>query len=85
MLEVRGLGKTFAAIKAVNGVSFTVDDGQIVGLLGPNGAGKTTTVSMICGLIRPDSGEVLLDGHVLSGDGDPVKRRVGLVPQEIAL
>ncbi len=85
MLEVCGLAKTFGVIKAVNGVSFAVADGQTVGLLGPNGAGKTTTVSMICGLIRPDSGEVRLDGHILSGDGDPVKRRVGLVPQEIAL
>jgi len=85
MLEVRGLAKTFGTLKAVNGVSFSVDDGKTVGLLGPNGAGKTTTVSMICGLIRPDSGEVLLDGQVLSGDSDPLKRRVGLVPQEIAL
>lgn len=85
MLEVRGLVKSFGALKAVNGVSFTVGDGRTVGLLGPNGAGKTTTVSMICGLIRPDSGEVVLDGHVLAGDSDPAKRRVGLVPQEIAL
>ena len=54
-------------------------------LLGPNGAGKTTTVSMIAGLLRPDSGEVLIDGRPLRGDTDPVKRKIGLVPQDIAL
>jgi ABC-2 type transport system ATP-binding protein len=70
---------------AVDGVSFTVSDGETVGLLGPNGAGKTTTVSMACGLVRPDSGEVLVDGRPLGGDADPAKRRIGLVPQEVAL
>ena len=85
MLEIRDLKKSYKALKAVDGVSFTIGDGETLGLLGPNGAGKTTTVSMICGLIPPDSGEVLIDGGSIVGDTNPLKRRLGLVPQEIAL
>jgi ABC-2 type transport system ATP-binding protein len=70
---------------AVDDVSFAVQAGQLVGLLGPNGAGKTTTVSMIAGLLTPDRGEVLIAGRKLSGDTDPSKRRIGLVPQDLAL
>jgi ABC-2 type transport system ATP-binding protein len=57
----------------------------MVGLLGPNGAGKTTTVSMIAGLAAPDRGEVRIEGGVVRGETDPVKLRLGLVPQEVAL
>jgi ABC-2 type transport system ATP-binding protein len=85
MLVVSDLRKAFGATVAVDGVSFRIERGQAVGLLGPNGAGKTTTVSIVCGLLRPDSGEVLLDGRPLRGDTDPAKRRLGLVPQELAL
>jgi ABC-2 type transport system ATP-binding protein len=62
-----------------------VHAGELVGLLGPNGAGKTTTVSMICGLVTPDQGQVLVNGEGLTGDIDPKKRRIGLVPQDLAL
>src|SRR5262249_49296080 len=65
--------------------SLSLDAGRILGLLGPNGAGKTTTVSMIAGLLTPDRGEVLIAGHRLAGDTDPAKRRIGLVPQDLAL
>jgi ABC-2 type transport system ATP-binding protein len=85
MLEARNLAKTFGRVVAVDGVSLTVASGQLLGLLGPNGAGKTTTVSMLAGLLGPDRGEVRVDGHRLAGDADPAKRRIGLVPQEIAL
>jgi ABC-2 type transport system ATP-binding protein len=85
MLRAEGLHKRFGETVAVAGVSFDVADGEAVGLLGPNGAGKTTTVSMICGLVRPDAGTVLLDGKPILGDTDPVKRKLGLVPQELAL
>jgi ABC-2 type transport system ATP-binding protein len=85
MLEIRSLRKTFGDLVAVNDVSFGVKAGELVGLLGPNGAGKTTTVSMITGLLRPDHGEVLIAGAPLNGDTDPKKRRIGLVPQDLAL
>jgi ABC-2 type transport system ATP-binding protein len=85
MLDARNLAKTFGRVVAVDGVSFTLGRGEILGLLGPNGAGKTTTVSMLAGLVAPDRGEVLVDGHRLSGDADSAKRRIGLVPQDVAL
>src|SRR5262245_104364 len=85
MLEVRNLQKRYGDVVAVADVSFTAGAGQTVGLLGPNGAGKTTTVSIIAGLIRADSGQVLIEGRPLAGDTDPIKRRIGLVPQDLAL
>ena len=85
MLEVKALKKGYGKILAVDGVSFRAEAAETIGLLGPNGAGKTTTVSMIAGLFPPDSGEVLIDGNPLRGDTDPVKRKIGLVPQNIAL
>jgi ABC-2 type transport system ATP-binding protein len=85
VLAITGLHKSFGRTVAVGGVSFAVERGQLVGLLGPNGAGKTTTVSMIAGLVTPDQGTVIIAGAALSGDADPVKRRLGLVPQDLAL
>ena len=85
MLVISELRKAYGAIVAVNGVSFSLERGRLLGLLGPNGAGKSTTVSMIAGLVTPDHGTVTIDGVRLSGDTDPVKRRIGLVPQDLAL
>src|SRR3954451_10984689 len=85
MLEVTGLHKRYGTLVAVEEVSFTARPGEMVGLVGPNGAGKTTTVSMISGLLKPDRGEVRIAGGVVRGETDPVKLRIGLVPQEIAL
>ncbi len=85
MLEARGLVKRYGGLAAVNGVSLCVGPGEMVGLLGPNGAGKTTTVSMVAGLLEPDEGEVVIEGRRLQGDTDPLKRRIGLVPQEPAI
>jgi ABC-2 type transport system ATP-binding protein len=85
MLTIQHLRKSFGTLVAVDNVSFTLARGQLVGLLGPNGAGKTTTVSMIAGLVTPEKGEVLIDGARLSGDTDPKKLRIGLVPQDLAL
>ena len=85
MLQAQGLRKTYGKLVAVDGISFDVNTGETVGLLGPNGAGKTTTVSMIAGLLAPDAGQVLIDGAAVTGDTNPVKRRIGLVPQDLAL
>ncbi len=85
MLEIKNLRKTYGDLVAVNDVSFTLEQGQLIGLLGPNGAGKTTTVSMIAGLVTPDRGEVRIGGVMLKGDTDPIKRKIGLVPQDLAL
>jgi len=85
MLEAINLQKRYGDVAAVAGVSLGAGAGQTVGLLGPNGAGKTTTVSIIAGLIRADGGQVLIEGRQLAGDTDPIKRRIGLVPQELAL
>ena len=85
MLEARSLKKSYGPLVAVDGVSLRAGKGEIIGLLGPNGAGKTTTVSMIAGLLRPDSGDVLIGGRRLDGDTDPLKRQIGLVPQDIGL
>jgi ABC-2 type transport system ATP-binding protein len=85
MLEVSHLRKAYGPLVAVEDVSFTLARGELIGLLGPNGAGKTTTVSMIAGLVTPDTGDVRVAGQQLRGDADPHKRRIGLVPQDLAL
>jgi ABC-2 type transport system ATP-binding protein len=85
VLEVRHLRKSFGDLVAVDDVSFTIQRGELLGLLGPNGAGKTTTVSAITRLVLPDRGEILVDGVALVADADPRKRRIGLVPQDLAL
>lgn len=59
MIEVRGISKRYGNLQAVDNLSITIEKGHIFGLLGPNGAGKSTTISMMCGLINPDQGQVL--------------------------
>jgi ABC-2 type transport system ATP-binding protein len=85
LLSVEQISKSYGARKAVDGVSFQVGRGQTVGLIGPNGAGKSTTVGMICGLLRPDSGRILLDGELMGQGASSAKRKIGLVPQDLAL
>ena len=85
MIEVRDLHKAFGAVKAVDGVTFTAADGMITGLLGPNGAGKTTTLRMLYTLMRPDAGEVLVDGIDVARDPTAVRRRLGVLPDSRGL
>ncbi|HSN54851.1 MAG TPA: ABC transporter ATP-binding protein [Candidatus Sulfomarinibacteraceae bacterium] len=85
MIRVEGLRRSFGSLVAVDGVSFEVRDGEIFGLLGPNGAGKTTTINMICGVLQPDGGRVLVDERDIWLDPAKVKRSLGVVPQEIAV
>jgi ABC-2 type transport system ATP-binding protein len=85
MLEATGLSKRYGATLAVDSLSLSLERGMRFGLLGPNGAGKTTTISMLVGALKPDTGQVLLDGKPLGGETDPVRRKIGYVPQELAL
>ena len=80
MIELKDLNKAFGAVKAVDGVSFTARDGEITGLLGPNGAGKTTTLRMLYTLMKPDSGQVLVDGIDAAVDPIAVRRSLGVLP-----
>lgn len=86
-IEITRLVKTYngAQAPAVAGVDLTIERGSFFGLLGPNGAGKTTLVSILCGLLAPDSGQVKLAGFDVASDGDDVKRRIGIVPQDLAI
>jgi ABC-2 type transport system ATP-binding protein len=85
LLSVSNLTKAYGDRRAVDGVSFQVLAGQTVGLIGPNGAGKSTTVGMICGLVKPDAGEVRMDGVAVGAGLSDAKHRIGLVPQDLAL
>jgi ABC-2 type transport system ATP-binding protein len=79
------LRKAYGELQAVDGVSFTVAEGETYGLLGPNGAGKTTAISMVVGILARDAGEVRIDGEPLTPSRVRVKSRIGYVPQELAL
>jgi ABC-2 type transport system ATP-binding protein len=82
MLEVRNLTKRYHRIPAVDGVSFTIHPGEILGYLGPNGAGKSTTVKVLIGLIEPTTGEILFKGRDVRSDWPGFLRSVGYVPEE---
>jgi ABC-2 type transport system ATP-binding protein len=84
-IEVQNLHKHFGEIRAVDGVSFGVEQGEIFSLLGPNGAGKTTTISMLSCLLHPEEGDALVLGYSIRKDPMDVKSVLGVVPQEIAL
>jgi len=80
MIEVQGLAKSFGAVRAVQGVSFSARDGEITGLLGPNGAGKTTTLRMLYTLMRPDAGSIHVDGVDALAEPLAVRRSLGVLP-----
>ena len=85
MIRAEDLRKRYGDRVALDGVSFSVNAGEIVGLLGPNGAGKTTTLSILSGVIAPDSGRALIATHDLASDPRVARRSLGLVPQSLAL
>jgi ABC-2 type transport system ATP-binding protein len=85
ILEVHNLVKKYGEKAAVNGISFTVERGEIFSLLGPNGAGKTTTISMLSTLYAPTSGDATLGGHSITRAPMSVRKLIGVVPQDIAL
>jgi ABC-2 type transport system ATP-binding protein len=85
ILECRGLEKSYGDRRAVAGVGFEIAAGETYGLLGPNGAGKTTSISMICGLLARDAGEVIVDGKPLTISSTDAKTAIGYVPQDLAI
>lgn len=84
-IEIRGLCKSFGSLKAVDGVDFHVEENELFGLLGPNGAGKSTLISMLTTLLKPDSGEMVINNYNINISQRAIKEIIGLVPQEIAL
>ncbi|MDZ4063433.1 MAG: ABC transporter ATP-binding protein, partial [Coriobacteriia bacterium] len=85
IIRVSDLVKRFGDLTAVDGVTFSIREGEIFGLLGPNGAGKTTAISVIACLLDLSAGDVEVDGHSVLEDPMAVKRVLGVVPQEVAL
>lgn len=84
MLTVENIKKSFGTVQALKGISFEVNKGEIFGLLGPNGAGKTTALSILTSLIDPDSGSVFYDGENIFSHPAWWRKKIGVVPQEIA-
>ena len=85
IVQITELVKKYNGNVAVDNISFDIKEGEIFGLLGPNGAGKSTTINALCGLIKFDHGEIEIDGINLKSNCLEAKKRLGLVPQEIAL
>lgn len=84
-IAVDNLGKRFGDFKALDGVSFEVGTGEIMGFLGPNGAGKSTLIRILCGLLRPSSGHATVAGIDIATDPEAVRRRVGYMSQKFSL
>jgi ABC-2 type transport system ATP-binding protein len=86
LISITRLTKTYASgLQALKDVSLDIRKGEILALLGPNGAGKTTLISIVCGIVRPSSGTVLVDGHDIVRDYRVTRSKIGLVPQELHL
>ena len=81
LVRVRDLRKSYGSIRAVDGISFEVSGGDILGFLGPNGAGKTTAMKLITGFLEPDGGTVVVAGHDVGKDPLAAQRRIGYLPE----
>ncbi len=84
-IEVNSLTKKFGDFKAVDNISFNVEEGEIFGFLGPNGAGKSTTMMILTTLLKPTSGHALVGGHNVVSDAKRVREKIGYVQQEISV
>jgi ABC-2 type transport system ATP-binding protein len=84
-IEVKNLKKSFGELRAVQGVSFCAESGEVLSLLGPNGAGKSTVISMLAGLLAPTEGDAFIMGHSVTKEPGAAKASLGVVPQDIAL
>jgi len=85
MLKANGLTKTYGAVRALTDVTFSLQEGEIVGLLGPNGAGKTTTIKILTGYLQPDEGDVQIDGLDVITQTHQVQERLGYLPESAPL
>ncbi len=85
VLQAQSLTKHYGTLTAVDDLSLEVFEGEVFGLLGPNGAGKTTSINMICGLLKPDSGEVTIRGKIITNGDASIRARVGVCPQNVVL
>lgn len=84
VISIQNLSKTYASgFQALKNINLDIHRGEIFALLGPNGAGKTTLISTICGIVRPTSGTVTVDGHDIVTDYRAAREAIGLVPQEL--
>jgi len=84
-IQVLGLTKSFGDVKAVRGISFNVAPGECFGLLGPNGAGKSTTIKLLITLLKPDSGDAVVNGFRLTHDPTRIRASIGYVPQSLSV
>src|SRR6201998_2181317 len=84
MIKVHSLAKTFGTKRAVDGVSFAVERGEVLGFLGPNGAGKSTTMRMITGFMPPTAGKVTVGGYDVAESPIEAKRLIGYLPENAA-
>ena len=82
-IQITNVEKSYQSLKALGGVSLTIDEGEFFGLLGPNGAGKTTLISILAGLNRADAGSVTVQGHDVVTDYRAARKNIGVVPQEL--
>ena len=85
IIEISGLKKSFGEVKAVDGLSFKVREGELFAFLGVNGAGKTTTIKMLTGLTRPSSGDAYVGGYSICSHSQQIKQLIGVSPQETAV
>ena len=84
VISISGLDKTYAGgFKALSNIDLEIRRGEIFGLLGPNGAGKTTLINIVCGIVNPTGGSVLVDGHDIVREFRKTRAKIGLVPQEL--
>ncbi len=85
MIEVENLSKTYSGFRAVQGISFSVKKGEIVGFLGPNGAGKSTTMKVLAGYLPPTDGKISVGGYDVVTDSIEVRKRIGYMPENVPL
>jgi ABC-2 type transport system ATP-binding protein len=82
MIKIESLNKSFGKIKALDNLNIEINRGELLGIIGPNGAGKTTAIRMACCILKPDSGDILIDGYSIHQDPIKIKSMIGYLPEE---